>query len=368
VYLWYAIRDEVAPWWDENGTSAYQDAATRLGRAFANYHAGRAKPPQFRRRGRGESVRFAPEAAHPTDSHHVRVSRIGQLKTYESMRKLTRHLERKSGKVKGVTIARRAGKWFACFSVELTRLVPTTRAPERVIGLDVGLSTLVTGATPDGTQVLSVANPRNYQHNEQRLARAQRVTSRRQGPRKGVSPSNRWKRANARVQKIHRTITNARANHLHQITTRLAKDYDRIVVEDLNISGMVRNHTLAKHISDAAWGEFVHQLEYKTAWYGSALVKVDRFYPSSKTCSSCGHVRAKLALDERQYTCEVCDLTIDRDLNAAINLANKASQSSTAGTHSVAGRRGEVRPRQCSTAEVAHPDEASTEAPTLVGV
>jgi putative transposase len=144
----------------------------------------------------------------------------------------------------------------------------------------------------------------------------------------------------------------------------LAKNYDVIVVEDLNVAGMMKNHALAKHISDAAWGEFTRQLEYKTKWYGSTLVKVDRFYPSSKTCASCGKVKAKLTLSTRTYACEFCGQQVDRDLNAATNLARQG----LAGTSSVTGRRGEVRPKHQKYAAKAHPGEASTETHTLVSV
>jgi putative transposase len=143
----------------------------------------------------------------------------------------------------------------------------------------------------------------------------------------------------------------------------LAKTYDLIVVEDLNVKGMVRNHSLAKHIFDASWGEFTRQLEYKTKWYGSTLIKANRFYPSSKTCSRCGTVKAKLSLDERTYHCEACGLSIDRDLNAAINLARLG----LAGAHSVTGRGGEVRPDCQNLGMTAHPDEASTDTPLEVG-
>ena len=118
--------------------------------------------------------------------------------------------------------------------------------------------------------MLSVANPRNYQSRQARLARAQRVASRRCGPRKGVAPSNRWRRANQRVQNVHADITNARKNLIHETTTMLTKNYDRIVVEDLNVKGMLKNRTLAKHISDAAWGEFV------AARVQGHLVRLDR--------------------------------------------------------------------------------------------
>jgi putative transposase len=129
---------------------------------------------------------------------------------------------------------------------------------------------------------------------------------------------------------------------------------------------MLKNHSLAKHISDAAWGEFVRQLEYKAPWYGSTVVKADRFFPSSKTCSSCGAVKAKLPLEIRTYHCEACGLTLDREINAAINLAGWTGNSTPAGTRSVAGRRGEIRPKRQRLVVRAHPDEASTETPTIV--
>ena len=219
-------------------------------------------------------------------------------------------------------------------------MIPAPRAPERVIGIDVGLTTLYTGATSDGTQVLSVANPRHYQSRQARLTRARRVASRRRGPRKEVTPSNRWRRANQRVQNVHAEISNARKNLIHETTTMLTKSYDRIVVEDLNVKGMLKNRTLAKHISDAAWGEFVRQLEYKATWYGSTVVRADRFFSSSKTCSSCGAVKAKLPLEIRTYHCETCGITMDRNHNAAINLARWTCQPTSAGTSSVAGRGG----------------------------
>ncbi len=162
-------------------------------------------------------------------------------------------------------------------------------------------ATLYTGATPTGEHVLDVANPRHFVSSEKRLAHAQRVASRRQGPRQGVAPSKRWQRANARVRKVHANVAHSRGNLIHETTTMLAKRYDVVVVEDLNVAGMMKNRPLAKHISDAAWAEFVRQLEYKTTWYGSTLVKADRLNASSKTCSQCGTVKATLSLDERVF-------------------------------------------------------------------
>jgi len=370
--LWYERRNEVATWYVENASSTYNYAQLHLARAFTNFYKGRARVPKFKRKGRSESFSLAAGATRLVDSHHVRLSRIGDIKTYESMRKLHRHLARGTGRIVSVTVTERRGQYYVAFSVEVTRVIPATRSPKRVIGIDVGLTTLYTGATPEGEQVLSVTNPRNYQKREAKLAKAQRVASRRQGPRPGVAPSNRWKRANSRVQKIHAASANARKNLIHETTTMLAKNYDLIVIEDLNVKGMLKNKSLAKRISDAAWGEFSHQLEYKALWYGAKVVKADRFFASSKTCSSCRAVKAKLLLENRTYHCETCGLTLDRDLNAAINLARWAStapavNTTSAGTSSAAGRGGEVRPRRQKLANEAHPNEASTEAPPEVG-
>jgi putative transposase len=360
---WAKHRDELAPWWPENGASTYNDAAQRLAKAIDNWRKGRAKFPHFKRKGQGGSVRFTNQAVRIIDSHHVRIVRIGEVKTYESTRKLYRHLNRGTGKILAATVTQRSGKWAISFTVEVTRQVPVTRAPEKVIGVDVGLTTLYTGATPDGEHVLRVANPRHFVTAEKKLAHAQRIASRRQGPNKGVAASNRWKKANGRVQNIHAGVANARKNLIHETTTMLAKDYDVIVIEDLNVAGMVKNHSLAKHIQDAAWGEFGRQLEYKTKWYGSALVRVDQFYPSSKTCSQCGTVKATLSLDQRTYHCGTCGLTLGRDHNAAINLARQGLSGTSSGT----GRGGEVRPTQQQFVATAHPDEASTETPPDVG-
>jgi len=361
--LWYESREELAPWWSENGSSTYNYACLNLSKAFANHRKGRAKFPTFKRRGQGGSVSFLTRAVRLADSHHVRITRIGEIKTYESMRKLHRHLERGTGRIVSSTVSLRNGTFFIAFNVELTRVVPVPRAPERIIGVDVGLTTLYTGATTSGEHVLHVENPHHFVAVEKKLAHAQRIAARRQGPKKGVAASNRWKKANGRVQQIHATTHNARTNLIHETTSALAKNYDVIVIEDLNVAGMVKNHSLAKRISDAAWGEFARQLGYKTKWCGSTLVKVNPFYPSSKTCASCGTVKAKLSLATRTYACDVCGHTVDRDLNAAINLARMGLPGTNSGT----GRGGEVSPESRNILATAHPGEASTETPPAVG-
>src|ERR1019366_8961229 len=268
-------------------------------KAFTNWRNGRAKFPTRKKRGSRSSVSLMPTAVRLDDSHHVRVSRVGYIKTYESTRKMHRHLESGTGKIKVATVSEVDGKFHVSFTIEVQRAIPATRPPGKVIGIDVGLTTLYTGATPGGEHVLAVENLRHFATSQKKLAHAQRVSSRRQGPKKGVAPSNRWKRANSRVQKVHADVANSRKNLIHETTSMLAKTYDVIVIEDLNVKGIVKNHSRAQHISDSAWGEFSRQLEYKTRWYGSTLVVAGRFYPSSKTCSQCGAVKAKLPLDQR---------------------------------------------------------------------
>jgi putative transposase len=347
LYLWAEVRDEVAPWWAENSAQSYNDAALRLSKAFTNHRAKRTGFPRFKRRRETGSVKFCGTSFGLVDRHHVRLAKVGQVKTYESMRKLARRVEKGTAKVTSVTVSQETGGWFVSFTATVQRPDPRPRSGNRVVGVDVGLSTLFTGATPDGEQVLSVENPRSYVRSQARLAKAQRVTSRRQGPARGVAPSNRWRRANKRVQKCHAKVVNQRRNLLHNTTTRLVKDFDVIVVEDLCVKGMAKNRSLAKHIHDASWSEFTRQLEYKADWYGATVIKAARFYPSSKTCSGCGEVKAKLSLTERTFCCDTCGASIDRDVNAAINLARLGEPASLAGqetrpagTHSVAGRGG----------------------------
>jgi putative transposase len=242
VRLWGEVRDDAAPWWAENAAQAYNDAAFRLSKSFTNWKKGRAGFPKFKRRRETGSVKFCGNSFGLTDRHHVRLTKVGQVKTYESMRKLARKVENGSvTKITSVTVSRETGGWFVSFTATVQRHDPQPRTGNRVVGIDVGLTTLFTGATPKSEHVLAVENPRNYVRSQAQLAKAQRVTSRRQGPRKGVAPSNRWRRANKRVQKCHARVANQRRNLLHNTTTRLVKDFDVIVVENLNVKGMARN-------------------------------------------------------------------------------------------------------------------------------
>ena len=177
------------------------------------------------------------------------------------------------------------------------------------VGIDLGVTHFA--ATSDGDKI---ANPRHLERRARNLARFQRRMAR---CRKG---SANQRKAAAKVARAHRKVRNARSDFLHRASTRLVREHDVIVIEDLNVSGMVRNRHLARVISDCGWGEFRRQLAYKCERYGRRLVIIDRWYPSSKTCSACGHLLADLSLSTRQWRCSSCGARHDRDINAAKNI------------------------------------------------
>ena len=231
-------------------------------------------------------------------------------------------------RVLNMTISRRGGRWYAALTVE--RDEPTVKqAPKGgAVGIDLGVKALAT--LSDGTVI---PNPHHLQADEQRLKRAQKALSRKK------IGSKRRAKARERVARIHNRIANRRSDTLHKFTTMLAQTYSDISIEDLNVVGMVKNHHLAKAVSDASFFELRRMLEYKTAKTGAKLHFVDRWYPSSKTCSNCGSVKAKLSLSERTYTCGNCGLVIDRDLNAAINIMVAGSAPETVNAHGGTVRR-----------------------------
>ena len=201
---------------------------------------------------------------------------------------------------------------------------------DKQIGIDLGLKVLV--ATSDGQ---TYANPRYAARDEKKLARAQRRLSRKQQGSKNRAKQRR------RVAKIHARIADRRKHFQHQLSTKLIRENQTIVVESLAVKNMMQHPTLAKAIADVGWGEFVRQLEYKAAWYGRTLIKIDRFYPSSKTCSCCGHVLDSLDLAVREWECPNCGAHHDRDLNAAKSVLAEGLRQS-AGEHAAAACGGAV--------------------------
>jgi len=232
------------------------------------------------------------------------IPRLGWVKCYENLRF--------EGKVQNSVVTKRAGMYFAVINIE-TNDIPTKSENQTIVGVDLGIKTLAT--LSDGTVF---ENPKALKSNLKSLKRLQRGLNRK------VKGSNNRKKQQQRLAKKYYKVSGIRNNALHQATSYITKNYGTIVLEDLNVKGMVKNRKLSQAISDVSFGEFRKQIEYKSKWYGVEVIVADRFYPSSKICSCCGHKKEKLKLSERTYNCTNCGTVIDRDLNASKNLANLA--------------------------------------------
>ena len=332
-----AVGDDGVPWWAENSKEAYSSGLEALAKGLSNWAKSRKGVRKGRRVGFPKfksKDKAVPKFTYRTgsfglvqggrDPKALKLPRIGRVHCMEDV------TERVNGiRVLRVTVSRRAGSWYASLTVE--REEPAVREALRggAVGIDLGVKTLAT--LSDGTVI---ENPRCLAASERRLKQAQKALSRK------TMGSNRRAKARAKVARIHAHVANQRLDAMHKATTWLAGTYSEISIEDLNAAGMVRNHHLAKAVSDAAFGEFRRQLEYKTARSGAALHVIDRWYPSSKTCSKCGRVKAKLSLNERVYTCDGCGLAMDRDLNAAVNIRVAGSAPETINAHGGTVRRG----------------------------
>ncbi|MEO6081986.1 MAG: IS607 family element RNA-guided endonuclease TnpB, partial [Umezawaea sp.] len=283
----------------------------------------------------------------------VRLPRIGVVRTHESTRKLARHVERGTARVRSVTITHQGGRWFCSLSVEIERQDPAPTRPASVVGVDLGIKFLAVLSTGE-----VIANPRHLEVAQRELRRLQRQAARRTGPdrRTRQQPSQRWQRTQARIAKLHTAVANARRDGLHQLSTRLVRAHGTVVIENLNVAGLLKNRRLARHIAGVGMGELRRQIEYKTGWACGAVHVADRWYPSSKTCSGCGTVKTKLGLSERVFRCDECPLVLDRDLNAARNLARLVDEVADGrSSPSCGATRNEPigNPRQTRTARAA---------------
>lgn len=325
---WNQAKNNVAPWWGENSKEAYSSGLANLATALKNWgdsKNGKRKGPEVRfPRFKGKrhtlSCRFTTGSFGLVDSdrRHVKLPRIGTVRTHESTRKLARHVECGTATIRSATVNFRGGRWFVSFSVKIDRADPAPRDPDSAVGVDLGIKSLAVLSTGE-----VVPNPRHLEVARKELRRLQRQASRRVGPdrRTKRTPSNRWRTTQARINRLHAFITNARRDGLHKLSSRLVAEHGAVVLEDLNVTGMMSNRRLARHVAGVGMGEFRRQVEYKAAWAGVHTHVANRWYPSSKTCSDCGAVKAKLRLPERVYQCEHCGMVLDRDLNAARNLA-----------------------------------------------
>ena len=247
------------------------------------------------------------------DNRRRRIPVIGEVRTHESMRKLGRLIERDMARIMSVTVKRAGGRLHAVLRVEILRPQRHHKPsqPNSRVGVDIGQRCLAVVARADGTIVERVDNPEPLKKALGELRRLNRKLARQK---KG---SNHYTKTKRTLNRLHHRIACIRDDALHKLTTNLAKTHSETVAEDLNVAGMRRGG--AKHLRDANLGRFKHQMAYKTEWYGSTLIQADRFFPSSKTCSDCGHIQE--IKSKRSWTCTECGKTHDRDENAAVNLA-----------------------------------------------
>ncbi len=324
---WNVWKREHAAWADEVSKCAPQEAFRDLDRAFQNFWRGRRTGrrigfPRFRKKGVRESFRFSTGAIRALGTH-VQLPRLGKIRVKESTAV--------KGRVLSATVSQEADRWYVSFTVERER-PESERRTGPAAGIDLGIESFA--VLSDGERVES---PKPLGQNLKRLRRRQKKHSRK---RKGSS--NR-RRSALRLARLHRRIRNQRRDFLHQTTTRLAKAKSVIVLEDLGVKNLSasargsREHPgknvraksgLNRSILDQGWGMFRRLLEYKTRWYGSRLLIAPRYHASTRTCSSCSEVMAKLPLSVRAWTCPECGARHDRDLNAAQNLVRLATASS----------------------------------------
>jgi len=343
--LWNAEKktDPALGWWAENSKCAYQESFRDLDRALADFvksRKGQRKGkrlgfPRFKKRGKArDSFRFGAGVMRCSGTT-VTLPRLGTVRTHEDTAALSRKTGDGSARILSATVSRTAQRWFVSFTVEVERDIPQVPAhPGTAAGIDLGVKTLLTAVDHLG-RVITVAGPKPLRTSVRRLRRASRAQSRK------VKGSANRRKATARLARVHARVANVRADALHKATTELASRYETVVIEDLNVTGMISNRKLARAVSDQGFGTARRMLGYKTAREGGTLIVTDRWYPSSKACSACGSVKAKLTLKDRVYQCDQCGLVMDRDVNAARNLLKLAAS----GAESLNACGGTLRPR-----------------------
>ncbi|ONK11720.1 RNA-guided endonuclease TnpB family protein [Streptomyces sp. MP131-18] len=311
--------------WKKTGELAYlnevssvplQQALRHLQTAFSNFFAKRAGYPRFKSRKTSRKC-----AEYTTSAFRFRDGRITLAKMAQALDIVWSRPLPEGAKPSTVTVSQDgAGRWFVSLLCEDPDIKPLPAA-DTAVGADVGLDHLLTLSTGE-----EITNPRHERRDRARLAKAQRDLAR-----KARGEGANRARARRKVARIHARIADRRRDLLHKLSTRLVRDNQVVVIEDLTVRNMVKNGTLARAISDAAWREFRTMLEYKAQWYAREVIAVDRFFPSSKLCSACGTLTRAMPLNVRTWTCETCGTTHDRDVNAAKNLKAAGLAASVCG-------------------------------------
>lgn len=311
------LKQSDVPWMYNSSKTSPQNALRDCDKAFQNFFTrckkkvkGKKGFPKFKSK-KNEKQSFRLDGAISVESDCIKLPRIGKLKLAEKDYIPT------DCKILSATISKRAGKWFVSVQVE-TPDRGHSNAKNEAVGIDLGIKTLATCS--DGS---TYENPKVLKKNLKRLKRKQKQLSRKK---KG---SKNYGKTKQKLAKLHYRISNIRKDCLHKITSKIIDENQVIVLEDLKTSNMMKNHCLAQAISDVGLFEFRRQIEYKAKWNNRKVIFADTFYPSSKLCSRCGWKNSDLKLTDRVFECKVCDMKIDRDLNASLNLKQIYTGSSS---------------------------------------
>jgi putative transposase len=311
-------------WLTDAYSQCLQVVALNLSQAYQNFFEKRAKYPRYKSKHGRQSISYPANVK--LEGDYLKLPKIGLVHCV-----CHREFE---GTIKTVTISKNPdGKYFASVLVDDGQETPQPLTEGKAIGIDVGLTHFA--ITSNGSKY---DNPRHFAKHQRNLKRKQQKLSRKK---KG---SNSRQKARRLVAKIHSKIARCREDFLHKLSRKIVNENQVIAVENLNVKGMVRNHNLAKAISDCGWGMFCTMLKYKAENEGKTYIEVDRWFPSSKTCNVCLNQVGSLPLDVRNWTCEYCQTTHDRDINAATNIRNEALRILALGTSDTA-YRGDVRPK-----------------------
>ncbi len=302
------VKRERFPWMLEVTKNAPQMAIIQLGQAFQNFFAGRARYPQFRRKGVHDRFTLTNDQF-DIDGCRMRIRNLGWVRMRETLRF--------TGKIRSATVSRVADKWFVSIAVEPQDDSHLPKAENQgEVGVDLGVKALATLSTEE-----AIPGPKAHKAPLGRLRRLSRSLSRK------AKGSGNCRKAKAKLARLHTRIAAIRSDTLHKLTTDLTRRFPTVVFEALNVRGMVKNRHLARSVADMGFFEFRQQVEYKAAMCAGEVVVADHFYPSSTTCSDCGYVLDVLPLSVREWTCPACGTMHDRDVNAAVNVKNLAANS-----------------------------------------
>ena len=340
-------KQEETSWLADCYSQILQATTLKLVTAYKNFFEGRSRFPRFKSKKSKQSIQY-PQNVKILANHTIKIpGEVGEVRA-----KIHRQID---GKVKTVTVSKTpAGKYFASILVETEGEKPRSSTEGNVIGIDLGVKDFA--VTHDGEKVSKYSNPKHLAVHEKNLKRKQQKLARKE------DGSNSRFKAKKIAARVYERVSNARQDFLHKLSHKLVNENQVVVVENLNVKGMVRNHSLAKVISDCGWGIFTNFLAYKLERKGGKLVEINRWFPSSKLCSNCFYQIDEMPIDVRDWTCPQCGTDRDRDGNAAANIRTEGIRMLQTDGTAVSAVGGEVRPHSGRQSVLRH-SPVSTEAP-----